>query len=124
MGCGPWELKQYAGKFHFGFIIYDYDNQLLISKNHYENFIPTKMFTYVEMGLPLIVIDKLKAAADFVKKYGIGIVVSKNELKNIEGLLDVSQESYDELCLNIQTCRHKINMDTMINELGFLFYDP
>lgn len=114
-GYPPWVLKNHSKDFNYGFIVYYYEDDFLISRKHYQNFIPTKLFTYIEMGLPIIVIEDLVAAAELVKKNEIGIVVSRNDVSRMSDVLSCFEASYDQFVENVQKYRRNNNMDVMLD---------
>jgi hypothetical protein len=115
-GYTPWELKQHAHRFSFGLMIYDFSD-IIVSKNHYSNIIPTKVFTYIEMGLPIIVSDEMEAVANYVIKYNLGIVVNKNSTSKLEEIIIDHSYEYDTYICSIRNFQLRKNMYLEFNEL-------
>jgi hypothetical protein len=113
-GLPPWQLAEHAQKFTYGFIIYDYPDDFLVSRRHYENFLPTKLFTYLEMGLPIVVINELVAAAALVKEHGLGIVVSKHDVAELSEVLASFAPLYEEFRWNVERYRDRHSMEAMV----------
>ncbi len=85
-------------------------------KNHrfMDNVVPQKLFDYIAVGLPIIVYNS-KRAAEFVKKYDIGIVV--DDLKEIK-------ERYDEwkiFAKNVIKVRDSLSIEQNIFKITELY---
>lgn len=115
-GFPPWRLKDYSKEYHYGLMLYSFD-EILISKIHYQTIVPTKFFTYLEMNIPVIVIDEMIALSSIVKENGIGVVISRNEIKNLYKMLINIKSKYNMFIDNINTYRQKYNMDKMIDQI-------
>jgi len=85
----------------------------------WENCVPSKFFTYLSAGLPIIVAREYGYIAPLVEKYKIGIVISQNE---IDSLLDVIKKyNYERLILNVQKAREEFSMKNHIGRLIGLY---
>lgn len=115
-GLPPWRLKDYSKEFHYGLMLYSFD-EILISKTHYQTIVPTKLFTYLELGIPVIVIDEMVAVSEVVRENDIGVVISRNEVKNLHNILKNVKNKYNVFIDNIYTYRQKYNMDKMIDRI-------
>ena len=50
--------------------------------------ISTKIFTYIEQGLPIIVTNKMPSLSDFIEKHELGIVLkNKYEITNLKTII-------------------------------------
>ncbi len=112
----PWRLKNCTQVFHYGLMLYYFDG-LLISENHYQTIVPTKLFTYLEFGIPVIVIDEMVAVSEVVRENDLGIVISRNEVKNLHSILENVKNKYNVFIDNVYTYRQKYNMDIMIDKI-------
>lgn len=115
-GFPPWRLKDYSREFHYGLMLYSFD-EIVISKNHYQTIVPTKLFTYIELGIPVIVIDEMTAVSEIVRENGIGVIISRNEVKNLYKILTDIESKYNTFIDNINIYRQKYNMDKMIDRV-------
>ena len=76
----------------------------------------TKIFSYLEAGLPILTHDKFDYICDFVQRYGLGIIYSLDHLEDIPSLLQ--EANYRELKNNVLAFRNSHHMTTNINELN------
>ena len=113
-GHPPWKLKDFTKEYQYGLMLYSFEG-ILISKPHYQYIVPSKLFSYVELGLPVIVIDEMLAVSEIVRQHGIGIVVSRDEVRELDTVLEKSE--YDTYIDNINTFRERYNMDAMIEQV-------
>jgi hypothetical protein len=83
---------------HFGLL---YDNLQLSSYNldAYKYNMSTKVFSYIEAGLPILVYDDLNYIANFVKANGLGIVYNAKKIQEIPELLESAD--YKKLKQNV-----------------------
>jgi len=116
IGLPPWRLKRHAENFDYGLMAYYFDN-LAISRLHYQNILPTKFFTYMEMGIPVIVSDEMTAVSRIVHENGLGLVISHRDLKNLDTILDDSRAEYGRFIDKIKSYRQRLSMDVMIDNL-------
>lgn len=83
----------------------------------FDSILPSKIFAYIESGLPIL--TNLKCIGDFVEKYKIGKLVPLDELCNIGKIirdLDVI-----ELNKNLLSARENLNISNYINDMcGFI----
>jgi len=114
-GLPPWRLKRQAENFDYGLMVYYFDN-LGINRLHYENILPTKFFTYMEMGLPVIVSDDMITVSRIVQENGLGIVISQQELKELDRIADNFRAEYCQFIDNIRAYRQRWNMDKMVGQ--------
>jgi len=85
----------------------------------WENCVPSKFFTYLAAGLPVIVVREYGYIAPLVEKYEIGIVISQNE---IDSLVDVIKKyNYERLVLNVKKAREEFSMKNHIGRLIQLY---
>lgn len=76
--------------------------------------IGNKFFTYLEAGLPIIVRDQIAYGAKLIDQYGIGIAVSKDDLKNFNGILEKIDK---KLRHNVEKVREILSMKNQIHRL-------
>jgi len=119
-GYAPWKLYKKTQKYAYGIMIYDFSN-ILVSKNHIQSIVPTKFFTYIELGIPVIVINEMKAVSDIVKKNNLGIVISKNKISLLEKIIESKSDEYSCFLDSIENYITKNNMEHKINEILPLF---
>ncbi len=74
-----------------------------------------KLFTYIAAGLPIIVGSYYGIMADWVRDYGLGIVVDCNDLETLPRL--INESDYGKLVNNIAEYRKNHNLENSIPEL-------
>ncbi|OHB74374.1 MAG: hypothetical protein A2W17_07920 [Planctomycetes bacterium RBG_16_41_13] len=116
------------GKYDFGAILIYYDEKkaeifykrkVFIEENRGMR-VSDRFFTYLEAGLPILISDNYLYGAMLVKEYGMGIVVSKNDLNNLSEIIN----SYDREKLrgNVKRARQELSMKRHIGRL-IAFYE-
>jgi hypothetical protein len=102
-------INEMHGRFDYGMLLYYFEDNLSVGKNHLKGTMASKLFTYLASGIPVLVSEELDYMASFVKKHGVGIVLSRNQ---IPFLIDVlSHTDYEGLLQNVQEAQTKYNME-------------
>jgi len=115
-GYPPWQLSDHMGRFHYGLMIYCFDG-LLISPDHYRNIVPTKFFTYMELGIPVVAVDEMAAVSEIIRENDIGIVVSQDEIKRLNHVLAECKTRYKTMIENIRIYRNENSLDKKLDKL-------
>lgn len=118
LGAMPWEMKNLLRDYDYGLIVYDYTG-MLFGPDHFRLLIPSKLFMYVEAGLPVLVSARAEATARFVEAEGIGKGVSDAELQDLPTLLDTLD--HRQLKQNVLAARERLSMDVQIQRLIELY---
>lgn len=113
-GAFPWKLGFKIGHFHYGMMLYLFDG-VLIGERHFQTVIPSKLFSYLEAGIPVLVSSRFTAVCEIVERYGIGISIDDEELTDIVSILD--QANYMLLRENVRAARGVLSMDKEIQKL-------
>ena len=113
-GVPFFSLPQAISSYHFG-LLYDNVSQSTYPAEHFEFNMSTKIFSYIEAELPILVHDKFNYICNFIREHGLGIIYSIDNLEEIPSLL--SDADYHELKNNVLTFRSSHHMTTNINEL-------
>lgn len=117
-GAPPWQLSQRIRDHDAGLMIYDFSG-IIIGEEHFEHLVPTKLFMYLEAGLPVIVSDRWRAVVDLVEAWGIGISVADGAWRDLPRVLrDVD---FERLRLQGIDARHELAMDRQIHRLVELY---
>lgn len=90
-------------------------DQTKLNVFHYDTCIPTKFFTYLSAGLPVIVSKEFGYIASLVKKHEIGIVISENEIDSLSEI--IKRYDYEKLKANVKRAREELSMKRHINRL-------
>lgn len=113
-GSMPWDISEQINNYDIGLMLYDFEN-CAVGSAHFEQIIPTKLFTYLEAGLPVLVSTRLKATCQLVNRYKIGLCISDQQLENIQEIL--SAVDIQQLKKNVLEAREKIQMHHKIKNL-------
>ncbi len=113
-GFMPWDLKNHIKSFHYGTILHSYPKNFYINQVHYEEILPSKIYTYMEAGLPLMIVDKLTAASELIMKHKIGIVVPESKFNSLNKIIHDHSDQYQKLIKNIINFRNQYCMENMV----------
>jgi hypothetical protein len=75
----------------------------------------SKISTYIEAGLPILVSPEQRFLKDFIEKHGIGIGLAFDELDNLKRILD--NLDYRDLCDRVVAFRNHWSMENNIDRL-------
>ena len=82
---------------------------------------PTKVCSYFEAGLPLLVYEEFTTVRKLVNEHGLGLVYSLRRLEEIPAL--IAAADYQGLRDNVREYRQTHSMNAMIPILGEA-YEP
>jgi len=111
----PDDVSSVLTDYHFGLMVYDF-TRTKVGRKHFETILPTKMMTYIEAGIPIIISEELKAVADIVEKYSLGIVVTKGKNCEISSL--VRQQPYERVVERFRKGRDRLDIGRSIHVLS------
>jgi len=78
-------MPRIRDRYKWGWMLYNFPTTLI--KGLYSTSYPTKLWTYMACGLPVLCSPELERAAAFVQDNKIGVVVAKQKRKNLPALL-------------------------------------
>jgi hypothetical protein len=85
----------------------------LPAKEHNTLFIPGKVFDYVKLRKPILILDQSSDCGQIVKKSGLGLFASNNDVEDIVNCLS-------ELSYNFEEVKNRIRInDEYIESLAF-----
>lgn len=118
-GLSPDKAPGEFSKYDFGAMIYLFDRGSSLEE-HNQTRMPTKVFTYLEAGLPIIVSEEFQYVSRLVKEHEIGIVVSQKDLDDLSRIIN----GYDreKLRVNVKRAQKEFSMDKQIGRL-ITFYE-
>lgn len=119
-GLFPEELSDAVSDNHFGLMLYDYTDTL-VGDLHFSTIIPSKFFTYLEAGLPVLVNSRFHAVCELVETYNCGLVIDPDEYASITEKL--STINYQKLRRGALNARKQLSLDTQIARLINLYTD-
>jgi len=111
----PIDRVAFFGRYHdFGLF---YDNLTLhrFSSKHFRFMTATKFFSYLEMGLPVLVYPESEFLSMLVEKHGIGIKYDAREPVDLKRTL--LECDYDTLRKNVATLRNVANIKNYVSTL-------
>ena len=117
-GVPFFELPQKISKYHYGIFHENYYEASFYYK-HFKYNVATKIFSYLEAGLPIIVHDKADYMRDIVKEHRIGLIYSIDKLEDIPYL--VLKADHEQLRANVERFRDENNMASNLTLLEKIF---
>lgn len=85
---------------------------------HWHTSIPSKFFTYLSAGLPVIVSEENDCIAKLIRKYEIGIVIDQSEIDSLAEI--IKGYDYEKMKANVRRAREELSMKRHIDRLiGF-----
>lgn len=118
VGLLPEQLAPHIASYHFGLMLYDFTGSR-VGDLHFKAVIPSKLFQYLEAGLPVLVSARLQSVCALVHRYGIGLVIEEG------GLADVARRlracDYARLRSNVLRAREALSMESQISRLEALY---
>ena len=118
----PSDLTKEMSEYNYG-VIFDFLDPLEANLNpsRVSLNLASRMISYIEAGLPIIVNKQNEYMAGIVNKYGIGIVIDDfQDLKDIRKIIE--QKDYRRFQRNIKKVQGKFKLNKKIKEIE-LFYD-
>jgi len=104
---------------HYGSMLYRFPAGFEILPRHFATIIPSKFFSYLEAGLPVLVNREFTGVCDLVREHGLGVIVDQADLPRLAEILATADHA--ALCRNVARYRERNSMDARIGELEALF---
>ena len=103
-----------AHRFHFGFF---YDNlaNLNYHPEHYQVATATKMYSYLEMGLPLLIYPQFEFIYNVAIRFGIGVAYDVHDLAKLRRILE--KTDHQQLLRRVDSFRKTIRIKEFIPSL-------
>lgn len=118
-GVGPAELPRAIGRLGFGCMLHRFPPGFTVLAPHFDHMLPTKFFSYLEAGLPVVVSRRIKAVAELVQEHGLGLVVGQEDIPRLGELLDAAD--YAALRANVRAYRAAHGLDRTLDGLLDLY---
>lgn len=100
------EIVKELSRYDFGVVNgFNHATGLNENPNLFLTTMATKMFAFIEAGIPMIITKDFSGMAAFIKEHGIGIVIEKKEIANLKTVL--MKTDYGKLCRNLEKARKK-----------------
>src|SRR3989344_1989282 len=118
----PSDLTKKMSKYNYGVIFrFIESSEADLNPGRVKTDMSSRMISYIEAGLPIIVNKQNEYMAKIVNKYKIGIVIDNfQDLKNIRKIIE--QKDYYNLQKNIKKVQEKFKLSKQIKNIE-LFYD-
>jgi len=116
-GVFPWHFRTGINNYSFALLLVRVDKTTM-SRFHNGTILASKMFTYIELSLPIIVYEECTEASKFVKKHGIGISISISETDRLYEIIKGRISEYDKFLYNIYKYRKNNSMEVMVDNLN------
>jgi hypothetical protein len=113
-GVPFFKLPRTLSDFHYGAV---YENVPASSQNpkHFEYNMPTKMFSYLEAGLPILTHDRATYVREFVETHSLGLVYDIDRIHEIPQM--IARADHGELKSAVERYRDAHDMDSALNDL-------
>lgn len=119
-GVPPEELPgRLAAAGHFGSMVYRYPEGFEIDLRHFACMMPSKFFSYMEAGLPVVVNSEFTGIRALVEAHGLGLVLGQEDIPRLGELLRAAD--LPALRRNVAAYREANGMDARIGELAALY---
>lgn len=98
-GLEPRAMTRRIASLHYGSMLYLFAPDSTVLPEHLAYIMPTKFFSYLEAGLPVLVSSHFTSIAGLVEEHGLGLVVGQDGLPGLAHLLD--RTDYPRLRANV-----------------------
>lgn len=109
-------LPRTEGRYKWGFMLYHFPQPAIMEL--IKATLPTKFFTYMALGVPVVVSEEFEAVCRMVRKYGVGVVIPRSEHGHIRKLLNA--QDYKTLTDNIVRVRKQFCHEAYVHSMGAL----
>ncbi len=115
-GVPPDRLAQASSVYDYGLLLFDYDaSGVRISESQRKGVVATKIFTYFEAGLPVLVNAEYEEMARIVTENGLGLAIHSRDLDRVAAKLSLFD--YEKSVQNIHAFNERHGMDKEIGRL-------
>lgn len=121
-GVEPGALIPQLSRLDWGSLLYRFPEDFEIKPAHMGRMAPTKFFTYLEAGLPVLVSREIRTLADWVERHGLGLVLGQEDIPRLADIL--RQTDRQALVANVLRWREAQSMDRHIASLEALLTGP
>ncbi len=119
-GVPPDELAQTLAVYDYGILLMDYDKSVVrISEAQEKGVVATKIFAYMEAGLPVLINAEYEEMARIVTESGVGLAVHSSELGVLAETL--ARFDYEAAVANVKRYNEEHGMANEIHRLIALY---
>jgi hypothetical protein len=115
----PEALSQAIADYDYGVMFYRMPPYLRVGKPHFDYMMPSKFYSFLEAGLPILISEEFKYVGSLVTQYGLGLTVSQDDIEHLDEVL--ARHDPRVFRRNIEAYRATILMDEKIGELLGLY---
>lgn len=117
----PDKLNKEMAKYDYGIFLFFMDP---LKKKPFpetvKSILNSKMMNYLESGLPMIIDKEYGYMTDIIKKHGLGVEISVEDLKNLRKILE--KQNYNKLQKNVKKFQNEFKWSKKIKEIE-AFYE-
>jgi len=110
-------LPRLAQRYKWGWMMYHYPQPMIMPI--VRTTLPTKLFTYLALGIPPVVSEEMAASCRLVKKYGCGVIVSQDQIQHLPDVL--AAQDYPRLLHNVLKAREQLKLEKFMDGLADFF---
>ncbi len=115
-GVPPDRLAEASSVYDYGLLLFDYDASVVrIRESQRRGVVATKIFTYLEAGLPVLVNAEYEEMARIVSENGLGLAIHSRDLDRVADKLSLFD--YEKSVQNIHAFNERHGMDKEIGRL-------
>lgn len=114
-GVFPEALSKTIAGYDYGVMFYPLRPSLRMGKAHFDCMMPSKFYSFLEGGLPILVSEEFRYVSSLVTRHGLGLAVSQADIPRLDEVLAGVDPA--EFRRNIAAYRKTIHMDDMIGEM-------
>jgi len=114
-GVRPESLSRTISGMGWGSMLYHFPADCTVRQEHLTHMLPTKFFSYLEAGLPVLVSNRIKAVARIVEKHDLGLVIARENLAHLGTLLEAAD--YEACRANVRKYRHAEALEGKVKQL-------
>ena len=108
------EVAAVVGHYDFGWFVHDY-SQAVEAEFFIQTTFPTRIFYYLEAGLPVIVAKNQTFLREFVEEERIGVVIDFSRISDIDHILE--RTDWPELHAGVRRAQIKYQMRDQLPRL-------
>lgn len=111
-------LPHLRQRYRWGWMLYYQDCEMIMP--HIKITIPSKIFTYLMLGIPILISEEFEACVRIIREYNCGVVLSRKDInENIISRLD--SQDYAQLLEGVARARNTLCLERIHDDfLGFL----
>lgn len=109
-------LPRLQGRYKWGWMLYEFPQPIIMQL--IRNTLPVKLFTYLALGIPPVVISDMQSVCRIVKEHDCGVIVTHEELPDLKRKL--AEVDYEKLLANVVKARKRYSLNRHLSTLGYI----